>query len=123
MKHSLIACLMIALPTLALAGPGEPGHSHAHSHAQSHASGDTPFGKPGDPKRKAQTIELRMLESDTAQDAKLGALVGVYKHINDNVKLGVGYNRAAKIIETMEKRGVIGPAVGTRPREVLISQM
>jgi S-DNA-T family DNA segregation ATPase FtsK/SpoIIIE len=38
-------------------------------------------------------------------------------------KLGVGYNRAAKIIETMEKRGVIGPAVGTRPREVLISPM
>jgi len=38
-------------------------------------------------------------------------------------KLGVGYNRAAKIIETMEKRGVIGPQVGTRPREVLISPM
>ena len=25
--------------------------------------------------------------------------------------------------EAMEKRGVIGPAVGTRPREVLISPM
>ena len=68
MKHSLIACLMIALPTLALAGPGEPGHSHAHSHdhAHSHASGDTPFGKPGNPKMKAQTIDLRMVERDGA---------------------------------------------------------
>ena len=69
MKHQLIAaCLMIALPTLALAGPGEPGHSHAqkHDHAHSHAFGDTPFGKPGNPKMKAQTIELRMVERDGA---------------------------------------------------------
>ena len=68
MKHSLIACLMIALPGLALAAPGEPGHSHAHSHdhAHSHASGDTPFGKPGNPKMKAQTIDLRMVERDGA---------------------------------------------------------
>ena len=67
MKHRLIAAgLMIALPGLALAGPGEPGHSHSHSHAHSHASGDTPFGRPGDPKQKAQTIELRMVERDGA---------------------------------------------------------
>lgn len=36
--------------------------------------------------------EIRLLESETAKDSKLGALTGVYKHINDNVKLGVGYN-------------------------------
>ncbi|MSP24410.1 MAG: hypothetical protein EXR75_04455 [Myxococcales bacterium] len=36
-------------------------------------------------------------------------------------KLGIGYNRAAKIVETMEKRGVVGPGIGTKPREVLIS--
>ena len=35
-------------------------------------------------------------------------------------KLGIGYNRSAKIVETMEKRGVVGPGVGTKPREVLI---
>ncbi len=33
--------------------------------------------------------------------------------------LRIGYNRAARIIEVMEKEGVIGPADGAKPREVL----
>ncbi|MEM6293882.1 MAG: DNA translocase FtsK 4TM domain-containing protein [Myxococcota bacterium] len=36
-------------------------------------------------------------------------------------RLGVGYNRAAKIVECMEERGVIGPSRGTTPREVFVS--
>jgi S-DNA-T family DNA segregation ATPase FtsK/SpoIIIE len=35
-------------------------------------------------------------------------------------KLGLGYNRAAKIVEVMEKRGIVGPANGAKDREVLI---
>ncbi len=38
-------------------------------------------------------------------------------------KLGVGYNRAAKIVEAMEKRGVVGPASGSKDREVLIGSL
>ena len=38
-------------------------------------------------------------------------------------KLGVGYNRAAKIVEAMEKRGVVGPANGSKDREVLIGPL
>jgi S-DNA-T family DNA segregation ATPase FtsK/SpoIIIE len=38
-------------------------------------------------------------------------------------RLGVGYNRAAKIVECMEERGVIGPSRGTTPREVFVSPM
>lgn len=34
----------------------------------------------------------------------------------------IGYNRAARIIDTMEKKGVIGPADGSRPRQVIWSQ-
>ncbi|MBU1168161.1 MAG: DNA translocase FtsK 4TM domain-containing protein [Proteobacteria bacterium] len=33
--------------------------------------------------------------------------------------LRIGYNRAARIIETMEKEGLIGPADGAKPREIL----
>ncbi len=36
-------------------------------------------------------------------------------------KLGVGYNRAAKIVETMERHGIVGPPNGSKPREILIS--
>jgi S-DNA-T family DNA segregation ATPase FtsK/SpoIIIE len=35
-------------------------------------------------------------------------------------KLALGYNRAARIVETMERRGLVGPANGAKDREVLI---
>ena len=36
-------------------------------------------------------------------------------------KLRVGYNRAANIIDELEKNGVVGPAEGSKPRKVLRS--
>nr|WP_320010093.1 DNA translocase FtsK 4TM domain-containing protein [uncultured Desulfobulbus sp.] len=35
-------------------------------------------------------------------------------------RLRVGYNRAARMIEIMEREGIVGPADGARPREVLV---
>jgi S-DNA-T family DNA segregation ATPase FtsK/SpoIIIE len=35
-------------------------------------------------------------------------------------KLGLGYNRAARIVEMMERRGLVGPANGAKDREVLV---
>ena len=34
-------------------------------------------------------------------------------------KLRVGYARAARLMDVLEERGVIGPADGAKPREVL----
>lgn len=37
-------------------------------------------------------------------------------------KLRVGYSRAARLIDILEERGVIGPADGAKPREILIGK-
>ncbi len=38
-------------------------------------------------------------------------------------RLRVGYNRAARIIERMEKERVVGPSDGVKPREVLVKRL
>ena len=35
-------------------------------------------------------------------------------------RFGIGYNRAARMIDALEQAGVIGPAQGSKPREVFI---
>jgi S-DNA-T family DNA segregation ATPase FtsK/SpoIIIE len=34
-------------------------------------------------------------------------------------RLSIGYGRAARLIDMLESRGVIGPADGAKPREVI----
>jgi S-DNA-T family DNA segregation ATPase FtsK/SpoIIIE len=38
-------------------------------------------------------------------------------------RLRIGYNRAARLIDKMEKEGVVGPTEGSRPREVFIKKV
>jgi DNA segregation ATPase FtsK/SpoIIIE, S-DNA-T family len=38
-------------------------------------------------------------------------------------RLRVGYARAARLLDLLEERGIIGPADGARPRDVLISSL
>jgi DNA segregation ATPase FtsK/SpoIIIE, S-DNA-T family len=38
-------------------------------------------------------------------------------------RLRIGYSRAARIIEEMEERGIVGPADGAKPRDVLVSSL
>ena len=37
-------------------------------------------------------------------------------------RLSVGLNRATRLMEELEEAGVIGPAEGTKPRKVLMTQ-
>ena len=34
----------------------------------------------------------------------------------------IGYNRAARIVDMMEARGIVGPQDGSRPRQVLLTE-
>jgi S-DNA-T family DNA segregation ATPase FtsK/SpoIIIE len=38
-------------------------------------------------------------------------------------RLKVGYNRAARMIEQMENAGMVGPQVGTKPREIYLNSV
>jgi S-DNA-T family DNA segregation ATPase FtsK/SpoIIIE len=38
-------------------------------------------------------------------------------------RLGIGYGRAAKLVDTMEEQGIVGSATGNKPREVLVSSL
>ena len=35
-------------------------------------------------------------------------------------KLKIGYSRAARLIDMLEERGIVGPQVGAKPREILV---
>jgi DNA segregation ATPase FtsK/SpoIIIE, S-DNA-T family len=35
-------------------------------------------------------------------------------------RMNVGYNRAAKLVEAMERKGIVGPGNGSKPRQVLV---
>jgi len=37
-------------------------------------------------------------------------------------KMSIGYSRAARLLDILEKRGVVGPAEGSQPRKVLNSK-
>ena len=37
-------------------------------------------------------------------------------------KLSLGYARAARIMDDLENAGVVGPAVGAKPRQVLMTR-
>ncbi len=60
-------------------------------------------------------------EDDLYEDAKM-AVIEAKKASTSYLqrKLRVGYSRAARLMDILEKRGVIGPADGAKPREVLV---
>jgi S-DNA-T family DNA segregation ATPase FtsK/SpoIIIE len=38
-------------------------------------------------------------------------------------RMRVGYNRAARMIERMEREGVVGPSDGIKPRDVIVQRL
>ena len=65
-------------------------------------------------------------DSDTEYDERYDEAVAIVAEAGQasismiQRRLRIGYNRAARMIETMEKEGVVGPQDGAKPREVLV---
>jgi len=69
---------------------------------------------------KAETAEPGAEEYDEMYDQAV-AIVAESRQASISMlqrKLRVGYNRAARMIEKMEQEGIVGPADGSKPREV-----
>lgn len=60
-------------------------------------------------------------EEDELYEAAREAVVSANKASTSYLqrKLAVGYSRAAKLIDLLEQKGVIGPANGSKPREII----
>ena len=84
---------------------GQPAYINNEMFYNEDDSGSLPYSGWEDP-LYGQALEI------VKQQGKLS--VSSLQH-----KLKIKYNRAARLVEEMEERGVLGPARGSRPREVL----
>ena len=106
-------------------GPSQPAAPQAQAQAEGRAF-DYPVGynlrtRP----RDGESITFEQLRA-LADGYDLLRLVIETRKASTSLlqrKLRVGYARAARIIEEMEEQGIIGPADGSRPRDVLIHSL
>src|SRR5690606_19543096 len=91
-----------------------------HLKAQGKPVYDDSILKPRDEDAEGGQVEDEL--SDELYDQAL-ATVSEMKQVSISMlqrKMRIGYNRAARMIERMERDGVVGPADGAKPREVLL---
>lgn len=86
-------------------------------------------------KQKVTGLGAHGLEGNTSEDGDGGDVDQLFQEAKEIVintgkastsnlqrRLSIGYGRAARMIDMLEDAGVIGPANGSKPREVLISK-
>jgi S-DNA-T family DNA segregation ATPase FtsK/SpoIIIE len=75
-------------------------------------------------KEEAEIQESRGEDVDEMFDQAVAIVAGTRNASISYIqrRLKVGYNRAARIIEQMEKEGMVGPQEGTRPRSVFLRE-
>ncbi len=66
-------------------------------------------------------FDIGLGEADPMFDKALEIVMAAGKASTSYVqrKLKIGYNRAARLVEEMEVRGIVGPANGSKPRDII----
>jgi len=77
--------------------------------------------KEDEPKPEKKTIPSDLFDSLFADAARLIVRNQDGSAANIQRAFELGYNRAGRIMEQLEKAGIVGPLRGSKPREVLIS--
>ncbi len=86
------------------------------------------------PTYKEEIFEVTTTDKENSEEAKEyderydEALAIVAKDRQASIsyiqrRLRIGYNRAASIIEMMERDGVVGPSDGVKPREIYVNSI
>ena len=73
-------------------------------------------GAAGDGEKESEADEMVPKAIEVVVEAQMASTTLLQR------KLKLGYARAARIIENLEERGIIGPYEGSKPRKVLISK-
>lgn len=77
-------------------------------------------GERGAPNSIFSAMEDEDVDDDKYAEAKAAVLeAGKASTSYLQRKLGIGYSRAARLIDILEEKGVIGPGSGSKPREVI----
>jgi S-DNA-T family DNA segregation ATPase FtsK/SpoIIIE len=95
---------------------GEPAYIEEVTEAQESSSGDFDSGSMMSGIAGGSDSDKSLFDQAVAVVAREGkaSTSFIQRH------LGIGYNKAAKLIEQMEKEGIVGPANHVGKREVLV---
>jgi len=97
---------------------GAPEYLDAITREDDEEDGDEPSGKGGGGNAGGGNFD----DSDDPYDQAVAVVLRDGKASTSYIqrRLGIGYNRAASIIERMEKEGIVGPANHAGKREILV---
>jgi S-DNA-T family DNA segregation ATPase FtsK/SpoIIIE len=76
----------------------------------------------GKPERSAETLEVDEKDELFDEAARFVLQSGQASTSMLQRRFRIGFSRAGRLIDMMERDGIIGPADGSKPREILVSR-